>query len=191
MLQCGTYFGIFQCMQSNQNKNTGLINFYDTTTHIKASKSLTLPFSSQNAYYLAPSQKKSSNASDEFVLYAASSWTDSSQYLAAHYSEHYYQENDLSKKIGVSKSFVRFVEDNNRLFLFQNEFSYDVDDGEKDRDILISTSLVSHICKNDENDVLSKESAFYSELTAKIYCFNDNFRKGNSRNFKFDSLGTQ
>jgi hypothetical protein len=30
---------------------------------------------------------------------------------------------------------------------------------------------------------------FYSELTAKIYCFNDNFRKGNSRNFKFDSLG--
>ena len=176
-------------MQSNQNKKTGLINFYDTTTHIKASKSLTLPFSSQNAYYLAPSQKL--NGSDEYVLYAASSWTDSSQYLAAHYSEHYYQENDLSKKIGASKSFVRFVEDNNRLFLFQNEFSYDIDDGEKDRDILISTSLVSQICKNKNvnDDIFSKESAFYSELTAKIYCFNDNFRKGNSRNFKFDSLG--
>jgi hypothetical protein len=108
-----------------------------------------------------------------------------------HFSDHYYQESDLSKKIGVSKSFVRFVEENNRLFLFQNEYSYDIDDGEKDRDILISTSLVSQICKNkvDGVDVMNKDTAFYSELTAKIYCFNDNFRKGNSRNFKFDSLG--
>ena len=186
LLQCGTYFGIFQCMQSNQNKQTGLINFYDTSTHIKGSKSLTLPFSSQNAYYLSPINK-----SDEYVLYAASSWTDSSQYLAMHFSDHYYQESDLSKKIGVSKSFVRFVEENNRLFLFQNEYSYDIDDGEKDRDILISTSLVSQICKNkvDGVDMMNKDTAFYSELTAKIYCFNDNFRKGNSRNFKFDSLG--
>jgi hypothetical protein len=31
---------------------------------------------------------------------------------------------------------------------------------------------------------------FYSELTAKIYCFNEAFRanSGNARNFKFDSL---
>ena len=177
-------------MQSNQNKKTGLINFYDTTTQIKASKSLTLPFSSQNAYHLSSSNK--ANSSSEYVLYAASSWTDSSQYLAAHYSDQYYQDSELSKKIGFSKSFVRFVEEKNRLFLFQNEFSYDIDDGEKDRDILISTSLVSQICKNkvnEENDLLNKETAFYSELTAKIYCFNDNFRKGNSRNFKFDSLG--
>ena len=41
----------------------------------------------------------------------------------------------------VSKSFVKFVEANDRLFLFQNELSYDIDDGEKDRDILVIITL--------------------------------------------------
>ena len=36
---------------------------------------------------------------------------------------------------------------------------------------------------------MNGEMPFYSELTAKIYCFNEAFRTGNSRNFKFDSLG--
>ena len=77
------------------------------------------------------------------------------------------------------------------MFLFQNEDSYDVDDGETSRDILISTSLVSQICKNDNGASNSIEKdIFYSELTAKIYCFKEMFRSdsGNSENFKFDSL---
>ena len=184
LLVCGTYYGLFQCVQTEQNKLTGTINSYDLNQFTKAPKSITLPLNNQNAYYLSADSQKS-----DYVLYAASSWTDNGQYLAAHSSQNSYQEDNLSKKIGVSKSFVRFVEANNRLFLFQNEYSYDVDDGEKDRDILISTSLVSQICKNDE-EVLNKETMFYSELTAKIYCFKDAFRtnSGNSRNFKFDSL---
>jgi hypothetical protein len=112
------------------------------------------------------------------------------QFLSAHLSHNYYQDDSLIKKIGASKSFVRFLEPTeNKLLLFQNEYSYDVDDGEKDRDILVSTSLVSQICKNDD-DLLNGEMPFYSELTAKIYCFNEAFRSnsGNSRNFKFDSL---
>ena len=77
------------------------------------------------------------HSNTEYILYAASSWTDNSQYLAAHSSQNNYQEETLNKKIGFSKSFVKFVETNNKLFLFQNEYSYDVDDGEKDRDILV------------------------------------------------------
>jgi hypothetical protein len=55
--------------------------------------------------------------------------------------------------------------------------------------VKISTSLVSQVCKND-HDILNGEMPFYSELTAKIYCFNEAFRanSGNARNFKFDSL---
>lgn len=77
------------------------------------------------------------------------------------------------------------------MFLFQNEDSYDVDDGETTRDILITTSLVSQICKNDNGASNSiDKDIFYSELTAKIYCFKEMFRSdsGNSENFKFDSL---
>lgn len=48
--------------------------------------------------------------------------------------------------------------------------------------------MVSQICKNDQ-EVVNKEMAFYTELTAKIYCFNEPFKSsGSSRMFKFDSL---
>jgi hypothetical protein len=141
-----------------------------------------MPLNNQNAYYLSQYEK------DEFVLYAASSWTDTSQYLGGHLSDNNYQDDSLNKKIGVSKSFVRFLEAGERLFLFQNELSYDVDDGESDRDILISTSLVSQICKSND-ELRNREASFYTELTAKIYCFNEPFKpSGNARMFKFDSL---
>jgi hypothetical protein len=115
--------------------------------------SITRPLNNQNAYHL-------STFKNETIIYSASSWTDNSQYLSAHSSKYMYQEDNLSKKIGgrirteqffllmlicfkvffysVSKSFVRFLEANEKLFLFQNEYSYDVDDGEKDRDILVA-----------------------------------------------------
>jgi hypothetical protein len=107
---------------------------------VRAPKFITLPNNNKNAYFLSNASSSSFDQSkgEQYVLYAASSLTDNSQYLAAHTSNLLYQDDFVSKKIGVSKSFVRFVESKNKLFLFQNEHSYDVDDGEKDRDILVS-----------------------------------------------------
>lgn len=199
-LVCGTYYGLFQCSMAEQNKYTGTISSYDVGTLVKAPKSITSPLNSnRNAFFLSHTTLGSSSSD---ILYAASSWTEHSQYLSVHLSHNSYMDDTLlSKKIGVSKSFVRFLDPSasswdsssssgsNKLFLFQNEFSYDFDDGEKDRDILVSTSLVTQICRSDQ-DILNGEIPFYSELTAKIYCFNEAFRSnsGNSRNFKFDTL---
>ena len=51
--------------------------------------------------------------------------------------------------------------------------------------------MVSQICKNDNGASNSIEKdIFFSELTAKIYCFKNVFKtdSGNSENFKFDLL---
>lgn len=134
---CGSYYGLFQCIQAEQDRTTGLIDSYDDVSRLsKAPKSVTLPLNNENAYYLSKTRD------DQHILYAASSWTDTSQYLAAHLSENNYQDDTSNKKIGVSKSFVRFLESNDRLFLFQNELSYDIDDGERDRDILVKNCFL-------------------------------------------------
>lgn len=55
----------------------------------------------------------------------------------------------------------------------------------------VSNSLVTQLCKNDENILNNEAQAFYTELSAKIYCFNKAFKSnsGNFKMFKFDSLG--
>jgi hypothetical protein len=138
-LICGSYYGLYQCTMAEQNQHTGTVNAYDLSSRlIKAPKAITMPSSSRNALHLSHNVgvEESQNVD---IIYAAASWTDNSQFLSAHVSRNSYQDEAMSKKIGASKSFVRFIEstDRNRLFLFQNENSYDIDDGEKDRDILV------------------------------------------------------
>ncbi|CAF0882629.1 unnamed protein product [Brachionus calyciflorus] len=191
-LICGTYFGLFQCIEAFQNQTNGLIENFSNKSILSAPKSVTNPLTGKNTYYMSEIETISDNkkSSIEYVMYTASSWTENSQYLAAHSSRNNYQEYNLFKKIGASKSFVRFLENDNKLFLFHNELSFEIDEGETDRDILVSTSLVTQFCKNDLNILNNINPVFYTELTAKIYCFNEAFKSnsGNSKIFKFDSL---
>jgi hypothetical protein len=141
-LICGSYYGLYQCVEAEQNDYAGTINSYETDRLVKAPKSITMPLTNRNSFHLSHSVGPEEQQSVD-ILYAASSWTDNSQFLSAHVSRNNYQDENLNKKIGVSKSFVRFIEspDRNRLLLFQNENSYDIDDGEKDRDILVKSDF--------------------------------------------------
>lgn len=65
----------------------------------KAPKAISLPLHNQNAYHLSTVNTSNSTEQD-YVLYSASSWTDNSQYLAAHTSQTNYQDDSLNKKIG-------------------------------------------------------------------------------------------
>ena len=65
------------------------------------------PLYSRNAYHLVSVQSTQAAAhassiaeATDYVLYVASSWTDTSQYLAAHSSHYNYQEANVNKKIG-------------------------------------------------------------------------------------------
>ena len=89
-------------------ETNGVIEYYSKKNLISAPKSLTHPLNSRNTFYLSKIQFFQ-NEIAEYVLYAASSWTENSQYLAAHTSRNNYQENDFFKKIGGL---------NNRNFLF-------------------------------------------------------------------------
>lgn len=97
ILLCGTYYGLSQCVLAEQNKKTGVINSYETNVLVKSPKSISM--SSQNAYYLSESVNSLTKKND-YVLYAASSWSINSQYLAAHSSKNMYQEEFSNKKIG-------------------------------------------------------------------------------------------
>jgi hypothetical protein len=86
-----------------------------------------------------------------------------------------------------SKEFVKFLEHNEKVFLFQHMNNKIVDPLERSRDISESAALVSQICKNDEGSGDFKE--LYSELQAQINCFKDATPlRGNSGNFRFEIL---
>ncbi|RMZ96318.1 semaphorin-1A-like isoform X1, partial [Brachionus plicatilis] len=180
---CGSYYGFFQCIKAFQNMHNGIIEYFSDKAEILAPKGL--DYKINNVFYLSTTKE-----TREYVLYTASSWSENSQFLSAYTSRNDYQQTSLFKKIGATRDFVRFLENDGKLFLFQNEKSFEIDEGERDRDILISTSLVTQFCKNDENILNKKANVFYTDLTAKIYCFNKAFKlnSANFKIFKFDSL---